>query len=603
MPRTQRLNLFFALFVAATLVATLSVNSSTLVQATPTASDSMDVQVDHAVQIRNGGLTVINDTVKLVAEDGELDLTSFTLGFPFIYRSSLDYVFAYDASNSQLEVKLDVALGKIGFYGVEVGFPQSIRISNGESYEFTVVFIFSNLISFYISPFAPEPEGELIEFNATFPAYPSLIQTASTVNLTIALPSNVDFRHHSLEKEGVEFTNETIGTLQIFNYTKEALEPFAYKPFWVSFEGMDGSFLILEAKEVKRDIRIGSSKSISLSDSYEVTTKAGQLSQISVQLLQSAYEITAWDSLGNPYKTENIEITHGNATTPTQVTLSLSSPRMQNESALFELTYQIPWENAITQSNWQNYHIAISSFENFNWTIRKLVITLALPEGAEFLSLPDSGMVQKSAFQDTMNFAYYNVTPFQDLSQEIIYEYAIFWASFRPTLWVGTGVAILSVIAFLWRAPRPMAPIPTIPIKPEELKSYVDAYEQKRQNLSKLETLEERTRKRKIPRRRYRVRKRTLESRLSILIKDLGKLKDKLQAASPKYADMMRQIEIAEADIEGIEAGIRRTETRYRRGEISTAVYHKLLEDYYRRRERARTTIDGIIIRLREEIA
>jgi hypothetical protein len=66
---------------------------------------------------------------------------------------------------------------------------------------------------------------------------------------------------------------------------------------------------------------------------------------------------------------------------------------------------------------------------------------------------------------------------------------------------------------------------------------------------------------------------------------------------------MMRRIEIAEAELEGIEAGIRHTEARYRRGEISTAAYHRLLEDYYRRRERARTTIDGVLIRLKEEIA
>ncbi len=158
-------------------------------------------------------------------------------------------------------------------------------------------------------------------------------------------------------------------------------------------------------------------------------------------------------------------------------------------------------------------------------------------------------------------------------------------------------------MALFWRAPRPAAPIPTILVRPEELKRYVDAYEQKRRNASELEALEEKTRKRKIPRRRYKMRKKALESRLSVLSKDLAQLREKLQTASPKYADMMRRIEIAEAELEGIEAGIRRTETRYRRGEISTAVYHKLLEDNYRRRERSKTAIDGVLLRLREEIA
>jgi hypothetical protein len=247
--------------------------------------------------------------------------------------------------------------------------------------------------------------------------------------------------------------------------------------------------------------------------------------------------------------------------------------------------------------------MVLQLFENF-WIVRKLVVTLTLPEGAEFTHLPDLGMVEKSVFQETLTFVYHNITPFQDLSQEATYEYTVFWSSFRPTLWVGTAVAVLGVLALLWRAPRPaVPPIPTIPVRREELKSYVDAYEEKRRSQRELETLEERARKRKIPRRRYKVRKRALESRLSVLSKDLARLREKLQSASSKYADMMRQIEVAEAELEGIEAGIRRTETRYRRGEISTAAYHKLLENYYRRRERARTTIDGVLLRLREEIA
>lgn len=599
--RKRRLNLLFGLFIVASLTAAFLVSSSITVQATPTTSDSMDIQVDHAVQIRNGGLIVINDTVKLFAKDGELELKDFTLGFPFIYQANLDEVFAYDASNQQLDVKRDVGLGMIGFYGVEISFSPPIDISSGKYYEFTVVFVFSNSISSQISSVAPEPGR--VTFNATFPAYPSLTQTASAVNLTIASPSNAKFLRSSFENEGIEFTNKTVGAFQIFNYTVRNLDPFAYKPFWLAFEGMDESFRIIEAERIGRDITVDSWKHVLVSDSYEIVSRAVSLSELKIQLLQGAFEVSAWDKLGNLFEKENLEIEQGNATTPTNVTLTFSPPLIQNESVKFKLTYRAPWEDIISYSDWQTYRITLSSFENFNWTIRKLVVTLTLPEGAEFTRSPDLGVVQKSVFQETLTFVYYNVTPFQNLSQEATYEYTIFWASFRPTLWIGTAVAILSVLALLWRAPRPAAPISTIPVRPEELKSYVDAYEQKRRNLSQLETLEEKARKRKIPRRRYKVRKRALESRLSVLSKDLARLREKLQTASPKYADMMRQIEIAEAELEGIEAGIRRTETRYRRGEISTAAYHKLLEDYYRRREKARTTIDGVLIRLREEIA
>ncbi|MFB0567175.1 MAG: hypothetical protein ACETVM_01125, partial [Candidatus Bathyarchaeia archaeon] len=121
MARNQRPHLLFALFIAATLAASFLVNSLTTVQATLTASDPVDIQVDHTVEIRKGGSIVINDTVKLSAETGQnIALASFLLGFPYVYQQNLDDVYAYDSSNTQLKINPNVGLGKIGFYGVEV---------------------------------------------------------------------------------------------------------------------------------------------------------------------------------------------------------------------------------------------------------------------------------------------------------------------------------------------------------------------------------------------------------------------------------------------------------------------------------------------------
>jgi len=64
----------------------------------------------------------------------------------------------------------------------------------------------------------------------------------------------------------------------------------------------------------------------------------------------------------------------------------------------------------------------------------------------------------------------------------------------------------------------------------------------------------------------------------------------------------MRQIEAAETELEGAEAAIRRIEVRYRHRELSTETYRTQIAEYNRRRERAKTTIDGVLLRLREEI-
>jgi len=77
---------------------------------------------------------------------------------------------------------------------------------------------------------------------------------------------------------------------------------------------------------------------------------------------------------------------------------------------------------------------------------------------------------------------------------------------------------------------------------------------------------------------------------------------EEIRKASSRYASIMRQIEVAETELEETEAAIRRIELRYRRREISKETYRKLLEGYNRRKERAKTTIDGVLLRLREEI-
>ena len=91
-----------------------------------------------------------------------------------------------------------------------------------------------------------------------------------------------------------------------------------------------------------------------------------------------------------------------------------------------------------------------------------------------------------------------------------------------------------------------------------------------------------------------------LDGRLSTVSRNLSTLSEKIRSAGSKYANMMRQIEVAEANLEGAERDMQRVQTRYRRGEVSKGAYGKLLEEYKSRIEEAEATIDGVLLRLRE---
>ena len=556
-----------------------------------TASSSADVQVDqvsHTIKIQEGALVVINDTLKLSPKAGKntVSLQNFSLGFPSHYGFDLDYCFAYEASDPDtwLDVELDTGLGRLGFYGVTVVFPEpGVNIGEGESYNLAVIFVFSNLVS--------SETATLLKLD--FPMYPSLTQNASVCNVTVILPPKANFTDSTFHEKELDFNITTLGDSQILKHPKKPLESFEYEPAWLSFNMTALAFPIIEFNEVKREIVLDQWGSIHISNSYSITNRGYDINNVKVGFPEGAYDLAVRDEMGSI----------GKLTEEETVTVYLRETLYKDEAGKFFLSYHIPWEKYISHHNRLNYDLNFSFFERFNWTIGKLTVSITLPQGAEFQSSnplsPHS--IEKNVFQETVTFAFFNVTPFEDLNFDVTYGYLVFWASFYPTLWMGVLIIVASAIAFLWRAPKPPA-VPMVPVPPEDLRSFVEEYKGKTRILSELESMEEQLRKGKIPRRRYKVRKKMLEGRLSTLSRDLSNLGEKIRTAGPKYANIMRQIEVAETMLEGVETDIRRVEARYRRGELSKGAYGKLIEEYHRRMERARTTIDGVLLRLREEI-
>jgi chromosome segregation ATPase len=161
-------------------------------------------------------------------------------------------------------------------------------------------------------------------------------------------------------------------------------------------------------------------------------------------------------------------------------------------------------------------------------------------------------------------------------------------------------------VAVVWKRPKipTQVTVPTVAVslRSERIQAFVDAYEEKRKITSEIESLETRVRKGKIPRRRYKVQRKTLETRLNTLSRSLTEIKERMSAAGGIYADLMRQLEITETEINEVEANIKSIEARHSRGELSLEAYRKLLADYQRRKEKAKTTINGTLLRLREEI-
>jgi hypothetical protein len=234
-----------------------------------------------------------------------------------------------------------------------------------------------------------------------------------------------------------------------------------------------------------------------------------------------------------------------------------------------------------------------------------------LPEGAKLLdfegaAVGESYSIGKGVFQETVTIDKKGVLSSDSFAVGITYEYNPLWLAFRPTMWIWSLTVVGCAVIFVWRRPR--APVGvTVPskglqVRPEYIESFVDSYQEKMKIIFEIDSLETKVQKGRIPRRRYKIQRKTLEMRLSTLARTLADVKERMRSAGGHYSDLMRQLEVAETEINEAEANVKSIDARHSRGEISLETYRKLLGDYQRRKEKAETTINGILLRLREEI-
>lgn len=541
--------------------------------------------VNHTVEILYNGYVLINDTIKLTGQTPE----RFLIGFPYKYGSYIVKCVAYDANNT-FPVNLNVPLeNRIGFYGVEV------NLSRGAPQIFTVAFILSNdLLTVSQS-----------EYTLDFPAYPAFTESVENCSVEIVLPMGAS--DVMVVKDDGVINNAT--------YSR-ALSAFVYSPANVTFSYTGDKLRLFDVKELKREIGISGLGEIEGVDRYYISSKSsGNINYVEVVLPLNATNPIANDEFGRKMNVEVVDREKNSY----KITFSL--PLESYRSTRFSVKYSLPTHAYIsTQEGANSFNASTLLLKDVNYFIEAASVSFTLPEGARILTpenvlIGSSYYISRSVFQETVTINKQGITylegalPLQNVLQ-IAYEFNPLWLSFRPTLVIWALTVFGLAVAVVWKRPKaaevPVAapsPAVTVRLRPEYIKSFINAYEEKRKIILELESIETRVRKGKIPRRRYKVRRRTLETRLNSLSKSLAEYKERMRAAGGLYADLMRQLEIAETEINEVEASSRSIEARHSRGELSLEAYRKLLADYQRRKEKAKTIINGILLRLREETA
>jgi len=561
-----------------TVAIIILVSASSNMKAVQAKNDYSVEHVNHKIEVLYNGYVFIKDTIQIEGQASD----GFLMGFPYEYGSYVLQCVAYNSSDI-FPVTLNVPLeNRVGFYGVEIDFPQETP------QVFTVSFILSNNL-------LTQDTSNTSRYTLDFPAYPSLTKAVDVCKVSISLPTGITY---------------VSGTVNATSYSKENLPEFTYLPASITFLSTDGEIQMFDVKELESEVRINGIGEVEGSDSYYIESKSvADVSTIEINLPPNAFDPSVQDQFGrkmsDPEQTDE---------TTNRYNITFSSVLESSTSTRFTVKYKLP-SNYTTQIGTNNFNVTFPLFQNVNYYIEWASVTLVLPEGARVSSfqttLVDSACdITRGVFQETVTMNSGSISLLEDgLPSEnvlrIAYEYNPLWLSFRPTLWMWALAIVGCTVAIVWKKPR--APIgvavPTVAmrLRPESIKSFVDAYEEKKRITSDMESLESRVHKGKIPRRRYKVQRKTLETRLNTLSRNLTDFKEKMRAAGGQYAELMQQLEIAETEINEVETNIKSIESRHNRGELSFEAHRKLLSDYQRRKEKVDTSINGILLRLREE--
>lgn len=535
--------------------------------------------VDHSIKIMYNGYVLVNDTIQL---SGELP-NSFLFGYPYKFGSYLVSCFAFEVDNlnNVFPVSIDEPLeDRSGFYGLKVD------LSNGPPQNFTVQLLFSNGL-------VVQNTQNSSLFTLAFPAFPSFLKTAGSCNSSIAL-------HKDAQLIG--------GTLSNLTYQEYNLAPFTYNSSTVSFYMASDEVQVFDVDHLVREVTASEFGDIAGSDSFYITNKGSfAINFVKVMLPSNASSVSAEDQFGRNMNKPTAMPDNAN-----RYVVNLTMSLEPGKSTRFSVDYSLSREAYIERREGSNrYELGMTLFQDLDCYINETRVTFVLPEGAQLQTFEDTltgssfGMVE-NVFQDRATINKHGMMALESFNVGMVYEYNSLWVSFRPTTWVMVLAIVGCIAAAVLRrakAPTPVSvPAGVLRLRPDYIRTFVDSYEEKMKAIAEIDSLESKAQKGKIPRRRYKVQRKMLETRVDTLSRNLSEYRDRMRAAGAHYTNLARELEIAETQMNEAQANIKSVEARYGRGEISIEAYRKLLDDYQRRKEKTETTINGILLRLREEI-
>jgi len=389
--------------------------------------------------------------------------------------------------------------------------------------------------------------------------------------------------------------SSVIGTFASATFSSQAipLEPFNTTVATMTFSS-SGTSQSIFGVTANRTITLAQTGSIQVTDFYNMTNKGHDLSSLTLPLPKNVQTATASDIIGKVSTLTAASATDG---TNTVTFIPRFGTVKAGASSSVRINYALPSQSYLTTKGLGRFELNFHLFDNVKFVESSLQMKIITPMGFRLNSF--SGQTFASSGNQIL-VQVSTVTPMSNLSFIIDYQLDPFWASLSALSWA--GLAVVSIVGVVLAVgATSMAGVAVSGAPSELIGRFVELYDEKSAMRLEAEKMDEDLLRGSLNRHEFKRRRRVIDLRIAELDRTLAPVKDQLSKSNPRYQDMIKRLERAEADIQVVRTTSADLRNQYRSGRIARELYESLISDLAKRKEKAQQTMDTIVINLREE--
>ena len=445
------------------------------------------------------------------------------------------------------------------------------------TYSFNLTSVYSDLLSF---------NSTSNNFVFAFEPFPLMDDNYNVTSATLSVKTG-DWPSPKVSSVNGTFASATFSSQAI------PLKPFNTTVAAMTFSSSGTSQSIFDVT-ANRTITLAQTGSIQVTDFYNMTNKGHDLSSLTLPLPKNVQTATARDIIGTVSTLTAAPATDG---TNTVTFIPRFGTAKAGTSSSVRISYALPSQPYLTSIGLGRFELSFRLFDNVKFSEPTLQMKIVTPMGFHIDSF--SGQTFTSTGNQIL-VQVATVTPMSNLSFTMDYQLDPFWASLSALSWAGLAVGSIAAVVLAVGATS-TAGVAVSGAPSQLIGRFVDLYDEKSAMRLEAEKMDEDLLRGALNRHEFKRRRRVIDLRIAELDRTLAPVKDQLSKSNPRYQDMIKRLERAEADIQVVRTTSADLRNQYRSGRIARELYESLISDLAKRKEKAQQTMDTIVINLREE--